>query len=536
MKNLIIGFLIFFGRGYLKAQTDTQPIAGKVSYISSQNVYVKFESTKNIKAGDTLYQQKENILIPVLIVNNLSSTSCVCNPISKNSVLVSMQIYAKRNPIQINEEPIVQKIIPQTEIAMGDSSKSIVENIVVLPKYIQKISGSISASSYSNYSNLNYANTNRFQYQLSLNAKNISNSKFSVESNTSFRHEKDKWYVVQENIYQALKIYNLSIKYDNNKNTQIVLGRKINPKLSSMGAVDGIQYEGKLNNIFFGAIAGSRPDYADYSFNFKLPQFGAYAGHTYSNANGEMQNTFALIEQMNNSKTDRRFAYYQHSNSLIKNLYYFGTVEVELYKNINDKPQNTFNLSSAYLLLQYKVSKKLTLSTSYDNRKNIIYYETYKSYINQIIDIEARQGLSFQTTYYPLKSLSLGAKTGYHFPNKNSKETKNLYGFISYYNIPVLKMSVTGSANYIETSYVIGKILNLNIYRDFFKGNLYTECGYQKVNYSYLSTETTTLQDIVNLSLSWRFLNKITLSVNYEKTFENQDRFNRLNLQLRKRF
>jgi len=522
MKKLIIGFLIVFWAFNLKAQNDDKPIIGKVSYISSQNVYVKFESTRNFKIGDTLFIQSGKERIPVLIVSDFSSTSCVCTPISNQPKIVN-----NKN---------LKVIIPANKKNTTDTLESTEEIKIAKPEFEQKISGSVSASSYMNFSNIKDISSARYRYQLSLNAKNIGNSKFSAETYTSFQHQKDNWNLVQDNIFNALKIYNLSVKYDNNKNTRIVLGRKINPNISSIGAIDGLQYEAKVNNMFFGAIAGSRPNYTDYSFDFNLLQFGLYAGHKYSNSNGEMQNSFAAVEQMNSMKTDRRFAYFQHGNSLVKNLYLFGTVEVDLYKNIDSIAENTFDLSSTYLVLNYKIIRKITLSASYDNRKNIIYYESYKSYINQILEIEARQGLSFQASYYNLKNLSFGAKTGYRFPNKNSKETINLSGFVSYYNIPGIKSNATASVNYLETSYVNGKIFNLNISRDFFQGTLYFDCGYQFVDYSYAGTETTTIQHVINLNISWNLPKNISLSANYETSFEKLNKNNRLNFQIRKRF
>ena len=536
MRYLTSGIFIICWALNLAAQVGNKPVIGKVSYISSQNVYVKFESTKSINIGDTLYLQNENKPIPVLIVNSLSSTSCVCTPISKNTITVSMQISAKTSTPKLNEDKISEKIIPSVEKVVADTLESAKEDKLIDPKFKQKISGSIAASSYSIFSNVSDANSTRHRYQLSLIAKNIGNSKFSAETYASFQHKKDNWDLVQENIFNALKVYSLSVKYDNIKNTQIVLGRKVNPKISSIGAIDGIQYEGKVGGIFFGTFGGFRPNYTDYSFDFSLPQFGVYAGHSFSNPNGEMQNSIAFIEQMNGSKTDRRFAYFQHSNALLKNLYFFGTLEIELYKNINDNPQSTFDISNAYLVLSYQLSKRIRLSTSYDNRKNVIYYESYKSYINQILEIEARQGLSLQTSYCNLKNLTFGMKAGYRFANNNSSETKNLYGYITYNNIPAIKLNVTGAFNYIEASYVKGNIYNLNLSRDIQQVNLFVDIGYQLVDYSYAGSETNAIQNILNLSVSLRLPKKISISANYEYTYEKQDQFSRLNLQIRKRF
>lgn len=530
----MLGLLIGCFAGNLSAQSDSSS-AGKISYKSAQNVYVKFESTRNIKAGDTLYLKKEDATIPILIVTNLSSTSCVCKPISNVELSVSMNVIAKSNATDAFKvtDQIIHPIPPDNK---ADSSNPIFENNPVAMPKKQKVTGSISASSYSNFSNTPSTNSARFQYLVALNARNIAESKFSVESYISFRHEKDKWNIVQDNIFQALKVYNLSVKYDNNKNTQCIIGRKINEKISSIGAVDGIQYERKMKSLSLGVIAGSRPDYTDYSFNFKLPQFGAYISHTYTDSVGEMQNTFAIVEQMNTTKTDRRFAYFQHTSTLLKNLYIFGTIEFDLYKKVNGIPENTLTLSSTYLSLNYRLLKRLTLAASYDNRKNVIYYESYKSYINQVIDIESRQGLSFQANYYTMNNLSFGMRTGYRFPNKNSRESRNLYGYITYNNIPVVKLSSTLAANYLETSYVHGKILNLNVARDFFKGKLYTDLGYQWVNYSFLGSEMDMIQNIINGSVNWRFYKNFSFTVNYEKTFEKSDQYSRLVFQIRKRF
>ena len=45
-----------------------------------------------------------------------------------------------------------------------------------------------------------------------------------------------------------------------------------------------------------------------------------------------MENTFSVFEQTNNTKTDRRFAYLQHSNTILTNTNLFASAEVDLYK------------------------------------------------------------------------------------------------------------------------------------------------------------------------------------------------------------
>ncbi len=531
---LIIGLFLATTVIQIKAQDNENFVNGKVSYLSSQNVYVKFESTKNLQPGDTLFIQKNNTHIPVLIISNLSSASCVCVPISKSELLVSDKVYA-RTRLSVNQDNKtneIKKPIPDPDIDTLILNDGVAK---IKPEFIQTIYGNITFSNYSYFSGKSMPSSARFRYQLSLNVSNIANSRFSIETHTSFQHKKDEWERVQDNIFDALKIYKLSISYLN-KNSKLILGRKINSKISSIGAIDGFQFQKIYRNSFWGIIAGFRPDYADYGFNFSLPQFGAYLGHIFKNTKGEMLNSLALIEQLNLLKTDRRFMYLQHSNSLFKNFRVFGSAEIDLYKSIDSITENTFSLSNLFLHLNYQPGKRLKFTASYDNRKNVIYYESYKSYIHQILEIEARQGVSAQASYSDLKNFLFGIKGGYRFQNKNSKETKNVSGFINYRNIEPFGIAINFSVNYTETSFINGNVFHIILSRDFLKKGLFINGGYQLIKYKYKNAEYTAIENSVNLGLNYMPIKNTSLSVNHEICFGNQSQFSRLHFQIRKKF
>lgn len=534
MKFILFLVLLICLTLQIKSQTNINIINGKVSYRSSQSVYVKFSSTNGINPGDTLFIARNDQLIPVLVVKDLSSVSCVCSPLGSIEFRDAMQIIAKsRNIPQVQETKVENK---SEKIQLpADTTQNIASNKQTLSLQKQNIRGNISASSYSYFSQSSSLNSNRYQYNFSLYARNIRNSNLSFESNISFRHEDNKWGLVKDNIFQALKIYDLSLIYGN-KNTEICFGRRFNQKLSSVGAIDGLQLEKRIHNISLGIIAGSRPNYKDYSFDFSLPQIGGYIAHDIKNSNGTMQNTLAFVEQMNTFRTDRRFIYYQHTNTLAKNLYLFGTVEVDLYKKLNDKIENTFSLTNAYTSISYRMFKRLSLTASYDNRKNIVYYESYKSFINQVIDIESRQGISLQANYNTRTNLSFGVRGGYRFKNNNAGESKNIYAYVSYYDIPGIKMSTTVAATYLQSDYLKGPTLNLNLNKDLMKGKLYTDLGYQYVQYGFLRSESILKQNIMNISLSWNIIKNLSLSLNFEEILEKSSQSSRLMLQIRKRF
>ena len=47
---------------------------GKISFITSQNIYVKFENTEGISVGDTVYYNYNGKFVPAIVVQFLSTT------------------------------------------------------------------------------------------------------------------------------------------------------------------------------------------------------------------------------------------------------------------------------------------------------------------------------------------------------------------------------------------------------------------------------------------------------------------------------
>jgi hypothetical protein len=542
MKTLLPVFIFLFLCLNLSGQTQGEEKNGTISYITSQSVYVKFESTENIAVGDTLFSIKDQKKIPILIVKELSSISCVCTPISSKQLAV--------NDVVASSGKAIKPAIP-AEIVIAPAPVVVVEKTVTdsikkelpaQPK--QNISGRVSVSSYSNFSSVSDF-SQRMRYNFSLNAQNIGDSKLSAETYISFAHKINEWSDVQSDVFNALKIYSLSVNYAFNKNNSILLGRKINPRLSNVGAIDGLQYETKFKSFTTGIFAGTRPDYMNYSFNANLLQYGGYFGHDYTNKKGgNTQTSLAFVEQTNNGNTDRRFAYLQHSNTLVTNLSFFGSVEFDLFNKKREITgsdtayikSSSPNLSNVYVSLRYRVIKQLTLSISYSSRQNIVYYETYKTIIDQLLEQASMQGYMFQVNVRPVKNMTIGANVGYRYSKPDPRPSKNLYSYLTYSNLPWLKASATISATFLETSYLSGNIYSLGLSRDLIPGKVYGGIGYRYVNYKFVSNETPAIQNMAELNLTWRIMKKLSLSANYEGTFEKTANYDRIYVNLTQRF
>lgn len=544
MKYELLIFLLIFSGLELTGQTIEETKEGKISYVTTQNIYVKFQSTENIAEGDTLFTKQEDNLIPVLIVKVISSISCACTPISSIKLSVSDKVFSKPKIIQPKKTNV---IVADTTLLPLVEKKETIPDIKVQPKKkTQLISGRLSLSSYSDFSNV-ASTSQRMRYTFSLDALNIGNSKLSAEMYISFAHKINEWSEIQTDIFNGLKIYSLALNYEFNKNNKIWLGRKINPRISNMGAIDGLQYELKLKSLTIGIIGGFRPDYMNYSFNANLVQYGGYLGHDYANKKGNMQTTVSFIEQKNRGNIDRRFAYFQHTNSLINNLYFFGSVEVDLYKKVmnpvdtiqkdtTNKKNNSLTLSNLYLSLRYRPIRQLSFSFSYSARQNVIYYETYKDIVDKLLEAATIQGYMLQINYQPIKTISLGVNTGYRFSKKDPRPTKNLYGYLTFTHVPGLNVSATLSVTLLETSYLSGKIYSLGISRDLVNGKLYLGLNYRYVDYKFVSAEMKLVQNMGEMNLTWSIFRKLSCSLNYEGTFEKANTYNRIYINITQRF
>lgn len=533
--KIILSFVGIIAGYTLTAQVTTSFIEGNISYISSQNIYVKFSSTEGLKPGDTLFIHKEKLKKPALIIQQLSSISCVTKPIFNDVFKPGDNVFAvlkKGNKIQ-NE--IAEKKLDLLPV----SNEVIVQDVIIddekRGEFKQDISGKLKLAANSNFSN-NFNNDNqRFRYTFSLNARHLDNSGLSLESYVAFSHRSYDGVAVPIE-FSDLKIYTLAARYDFSKKTRLWIGRKINNKIANVGAIDGIQAETQVNNFTFGAAVGARPNYLDYSFDFSLFEFGFYAAHQYNGKSGLMENTFSIFEQKNSGKTDRRFMYFQHSNSLAKNVNAFVSFEMDMYKLINGTPTNDLSLTSMFTSLSYRFSQRFNLTASYDARKNVVYYETFQALADSILESSTRQGYRLRMNYRPVNKLSIGASASYRNRPEDSRPSKNANIYVRYAQLPFLDASIGVTANLLQTAYLDGQIYGVQLDKDLFSGKLGMGLNLRHVKYDFVNSSIPLNQNIAEINLNWQIAKKLNFSTSYEGVFESDNQYNRIYISLQKRF
>ena len=518
MKYLLIIALYFYSISLL-AQNTEELLNGNVSYISSQHVYVQFVSTEGIHIGDTLYVLQNRKYLPALIVNNLSSISCVGIPLTASLLSVSTKIFAHRKAENKPLDVVAQR--SKQAIAINDLAIKHAEGTENNKEQKASVNGRLSVSSYTSMAT-DYSTSQRFRYNLSLDLKHINNSKLSFDSYISFTHKIGDSIRLQD----ALKIYNLALKYDLSKTSSLTFGRKINVNMANVGAVDGLQYEQTFNHVTVGALVGSRPD-SVYGFDPNLLQYGAFISHNIQNGNASMQTSLAFFNQMTKFQTGRRFAYFQHRNSLLKNLDLFCSFEVDLY-NAKDST-NTIDLTGTYISLRYRPIKNLSLSMSYDARKNIYYYETYKSKRDSLLEKETQQGYRFQFNYRPFKRITWGGTAGYRLQTPSTTAFFNGYSYLSYSQVPFIDVAASVFATINKSNSMDGMDYGITLSRDIIEGKLSADFEFRHENYTYSNYATSILPNIslvslvdntMDISLSWRIAKKLTVSAYFEGTID----------------
>ena len=532
-RILILLFILFSAS--LKAQEFSR-VEGKVSYVSIQQVYVRFESTKGIQVKDTLELFLQNSWRKALVVESISSKSCVTIPLTKETIPIGTpvafneEIHEKAGALGISEP---NKYV-EVEVKPDPQKKEIpIEDAPIERK--QTFDGRFSVSTNGSR-DVAGRDFDRIRSTFSFDINRINGGRASFESYVIYSKRLGE---NQNSLTNSddFKVYSLALSYEVGKRSLVSIGRKLSLQMANMGAIDGIQVETKLKHIGFGAFGGTRPDQMDYSFHPGLLQFGGFIAHEIENKQGPMQSSLAIAEQKNQGATDRRFAYFQHNNSLVKNLNFFYSVEVDLYQRIDSVSTNQINLTSTYLSLRYKPSQRISFTTSYDNRKNVIYYETYRSYLDQLINQETRQGLRLQVNYKVSKFIYANVSGFYRYQSNKSEPTKNYVANLSFSQLPGLKAMLNLNANWMNTYYFNGTIYGVTFNKDLFNGFLSTELSYRKVDYTFVDKEQPNmLQDILSFSANMYTKKRTSLMLSYEGTFEPTVNYGRYYITLTQRF
>lgn len=534
LSSIINIFTILLITSAAYSQSGAELIQGKVTFVTSKNVYVKFNDTEHIQTGDSLQISKEATITSCLLVTQKSSTSCVCTVLNGCTLSKEDLVFFKYVP---EDEDVISiaELIEESETTNQERATN--TSIQNEPLFKERIRGRISAATYSSLSTTR-VDQHRMMYRFSLKAAHINNSKISFESYLNYRQ--NFLPETESNIGKQTKffrVYNLAVRYDIDSTLSLLVGRKINNKTSSLGAIDGFQGEKFLGNNYIGLIAGFRPDIREYGFNADLFQYGAYIGRKTSTKKAYSQTTLGLLEQRNTGEIDRRYVYFQHSSTFNRKINLFGSLEFDIYNTINSALKTSPRMTNLYVSARYKFSRKLSVNVSYDSRKRILYYETFKTEIERLLaDDEARQGLRFRINIRPIKYVNVGASYSKRFQNSQQNKSDNINGFVSLSKIPSIGGRLSASFNMNTSAYMESQAISIRHSRSLVKNKLNADFYFRTVNYDYFQNETNTKSNYYGANFSYRINRKLRFSILGEMAMKPTEETYRINAKIVQRF
>lgn len=514
----------------IQGQTTDKIVEGRVSFITSNNIYVKFANTENIKIGDTLRTTTNS---PCLVITNKSSSSCVCTIVNECEINKEDEVYyhfSIGNELDSEDDNSKNLLVNKDDPPVNKKED---EDAIL---YEENIKGRLSVSSYSNLSDVR-DDRHRAMTRFSLNADHINNSKFSFETYLNYRKN-----FINDDENGSIKtgflnVYNFAVIYDIDTTLNVTLGRKINYKISSIGAIDGLQVEKYFDTNYIGVIAGFRPDFVDFSINTNLLQYGGYVGKMTDNENFRSQTTLGFIQQTNNGEIDRRYTYFQHSSTVFKKLNLFSSIELDLFNKISEENNKSVRLTNLYTSARYRFNRKINLTLSFDSRKRIIYYESFQTAIEQLLDEDiARQGLRTRINVRPIKYLSTGVSYSKRFQSNRDNKSDNINGYISWSKIPRIGGRLSLNYNMNSSNYLKSNIVSLRHSRAFFDTKINVDFYYRFVNYDYTNNNLKLNQHYFGTYLSYYINRELMVSLSGEMAISELEKNYRINTRIVKRF
>lgn len=460
-----------------------EKVSGTVSFMNKSNVYLKFDTTENLTIGSFLYRGEK----ACLKIINKSSSSVVCEPIAgcelKIGDVLSYQItYEQQAEFRITPEEkpeLTENPIPTVVKNQGTKAH---------------IFGRIAQSTYFTKDEFDHRR-NRLRTLFSIHADELNNKRLSFDSYITYQHQVD---VDQQTHRIRTNVYNLSATYQTENQLLLSLGRKINPKLSIVGAIDGLQIEKGFRQFYIGSFAGMRPDPATYGFNSALFQYGAYIGMGSNRDSSSSQTSIGLVEQTNSGLMDRQFVYAQHQSTPVKNLHLFGSMEYDIYSTT----QGLKRLTNLYTSVRYRLSGGSSFMISYDRRKRIIYYETYQTEVERLLDDDlARQGIRMRLNIRPSKFNYSGLSFSNRFKSDGSYDSKNYYAYTSFTKLPYINGKLSLTATYNQSTYLNSLAYSINHSRSIFD-SYFMELYFRKGIFDYANASSKSLNNYYGLSLN----------------------------------
>ena len=326
-RLLVFGPLLFMG---FKASGQTNSRPGEVTYITGENVYVRFPSTDGLAAGDTLRGEDGT---PCLVVQQMSSTSCVTVPIGGCTPEVGQAMLATIATPPPADVALSESPAPTESSANPPALPAASAAATAFPP--MRISGSVTAATFAtsalrdNHASLTTA---RATFRVNLGAENLASLPLDLDLAGNFQSiyrdasSSAPGWRQRNTFYQAAATYRFT-----SSGVALTAGRRLARGFSTIGSIDGLHGEWRRGAWVAGALAGYQPGLLTNALDTDRPAYGLHVG---KRSRGEDMRTdwrLGFLAQSFAGATDRQFVFGQCDLDLGNTLQLFASGEWDVY-------------------------------------------------------------------------------------------------------------------------------------------------------------------------------------------------------------
>ena len=359
-------------------QTQPSPPTGTVTYVTSENVYVRFASTAMIEMGDTLRKGGE----PCLVVQQKSSTSCVTAPLPGCDPLVGEEMVAStRAQMPMDKVASAPTDVAISEEVPDDAPPSAGGTDVATTRHPMRVRGSISATTFATSAlraNKATLSSARAAMRLQLNAENLFLLGRPLE--LAFAGNFQQIYrdpsASLPGWRQRNALYQAGLSYRFAQGVVLHAGRRLARGFSTLGALDGGQVEWQRSGWSAGVLAGFEPNLINNGLDLSRPVAGVQFGRRLRLDDRSSDWRLGFLGQRYNRDADRRFLFGQYSLRLGRNWKFFGSGEWDVYATAGyarKGPRALFGSAS------WQFAPKWSAYLSVDKRAPIMRFSTFES-------------------------------------------------------------------------------------------------------------------------------------------------------------
>ena len=344
-----------------------QTASGTVTFITAENVYVRFASTTGIESGDTLRTPAGE---PCLVVQQRSSTSCVsvplggCAPVEGDAFVARLRVEE-----EVADEVVVELERPEVVLE---------EQEVALPPQL-RVKGRLTSSVFAtgvDRGGERSVTSARWSSRLTLRVEHVAVAgrlvDFDVSANLQriYRDASSSTpgWRGRNTVYQAAASTELG------GGVEVAVGRRLARGFSTVGSLDGLHAGWRRGPWELGVVAGFQPNLLTQGVATDRPVFGGLVGRQVRTEGASTDWRLGFLGQTRNGTSDRHFLFGQYRLHLGSAWRFFGSAEWDLYAPAGYAPTGPRALFAS---AQWNFARGWSAFASADRRAPVLRFATY---------------------------------------------------------------------------------------------------------------------------------------------------------------